>query len=309
MELKVQTGADLHFVWKSPAYVSGAPTLTIDGAPGPALGLIHADVAILEASAHLLTAAAPVADTQGVTGDRGDAYFWTDAEGTIPVRVQDIESDEVFVAEALRGNLGAGTLQWATWEVVIPAATLGAARRNIDVQISYVTQSIAGEDQPRVDRGLIHVVDHVFDTGLTHLVFVERLPGFSENQHTRLNSYAGPIALALDELLEDFVRPAMQPYGLHEDDIISSGRFLRAHIYLTQAAVYDDVPGRSEDADKARERGAAAAANVLESIVADLDGDGEIDDPAAVGSSPTLFAGGGGFPDCRIFSDPTSGSC
>lgn len=304
MERKAQKATAYRFSWRSPGYLKEAPTLEVtmpDGtviAPALTLTVIHAEETItaVDEPNWTLTADGNVAaPTVGVTNDRGDAFL-RGPEGVTPVRVRDISGATLYLGDSTPAvEMGGDTLQWATYEVAIGAGhdILATAQRNVKFKITYVLEPLATVEHTRVEYALLHVLDRVFVTTLTDHVVRERMASMAEHLPGRAQSFDGYIASALDELVQDHVRPRMASWGLYEDDIHSPERFLRAHLYFTRAALFDDL-GDTERAEAARAQGAAAAAQVMAAIVADLDADGTVDDPSSGASF--VDAGGGGFP-------------
>lgn len=306
LEWKAITGKPYRVFWRAPGFLTEQPEITVSAgstvlADAEALSALRADVSIASVSGKALVADGPIAGiTSGVIGDRGDAYFVTDEEGVYPVTVVDIdtEADTIYIADDLpRGAIGAGTLQWALWsaELAVDPVT-EIARRNLVVAIDYKRRDGAGaavvEDTA---AGLLHVVDRRFETGLDHTVLVRRWPALADHLHRANNSFAPQIATALDDLIVLLIREPLTQRGKTEDDISLSGhRFRSAHAYLARAEILDNAR-LHEDAGAARGEGRRLALATLTSIVDDLDGDGEVDDPADLSTPARLDFGGGGF--------------
>ena len=246
-ERKARVGVDHTFVWTAPVPGVTSATLTIThptlGALTPAMTQVAAALTVTAIGTDRRTLTVSALAFDGIAGNWGRSFLVVPNDGTFPVDILRWDGTTGILAAPLPRDISlseAGSLVWAHFYATLPAANAtSAVARSMLWQVTYTGQH--GGSLPTEigqDSGLLHVVRHPFDTGLTHHKMVATYPESAPMLARANSSWDAKIEDAKDELILR-IRGDLAGTGRSEDGVLGSALY-RAHQELTASLVFGE---------------------------------------------------------------------
>lgn len=283
---------------------SEAPSLTVHLTGGDEVVSLTAiggstGITAITADRRTLSPGSPIGSThEGIQGDHGGFAWLHDpgGAGSIPIKVQSFKSTGVYLADTLPGRIDIvdSTLEWYAYHATLSSANVTAtADRNIRWTLKWSRK--LGADmpaEPRQLRGVLHVVNQPFSTGLMDENLHTLVPGFAQMVPRRQDSWGPQRRLGLRWIERELRRNKLV------EDNAEGGSFLQCHAFITAHYILNGLASVGSDRadaaalwlDKAREEFEAILEN---QHWYDADGDGVVDsgeeDYEAAGPSVDMF--------------------
>lgn len=264
-ERKIRTGTRPVWPWSAPEPVKAdtTPTLTFDmpaGAQAAALTRCRPDDTVnglgggtTNDRTRLTASGGGLAVLhRGLAGvDYGAAFLIPRLDPWSAVQVQRIEAGAIVLSKPLPAGViisadYPATIQWATWTTAdgaggstVPAAVSAAQTYETPIPWRVDYTGWGGADVPdaplqRVE-GFAHVVDRMFQTGLTHARFDVVSAGFNVGGVWRQLADWTPLIDHAFLRLVRMIREAVSAGGRRAEDDLDGAALLDVHVHLTAA--------------------------------------------------------------------------